>query len=87
MTIVAKSKKGHEFLYNPKTAHKVSKASAKDICKALNDYKFEIYDDDDEVWFIHEVDQYDNAFQYAEWQAFTRRNGAIRRVTQYGGWM
>ena len=86
MTIVAKSVKGQEFFYNAKSAHKVSKASAKEICKALNDYKYELYDDN-EVWFVHEVDKYDNAFGYAEYQAFTRRNGAIRRVTQYGGWM
>ncbi len=86
MTIVAKSIKGHEFVYTPKTAHKVSKASANLICKALNDNKFMLYDDD-EVWFVHEVDQYDSASGYAEYQKFTVRNGAIRRVTQYGGWM
>ena len=85
MKIIAKSVKGQEFLYSAKTAHKVSNASANAICKALNDAKFELKEG--ETWHVHDVDQCDNAYQYAEWQAFTRRNGAIRRVTSYGGWM
>jgi len=84
MTIIAKSLIGQEFMYNAKTAHKVAKTSAKAICEALNKARFML--NDGETWFVHEVGAYDNAYAYAEWQAFTRRNGAIRRVTSYGGW-
>ena len=85
MKVVAKSVKGNEFLYSAKSAHKVAKASAEAICKALNDSNYDLKNG--ETWFVHDVDKYDNAFQYAEWQSFTRRNGTIRRVTSYGGWM
>lgn len=85
MMIVAKSVKGQEFLYGARTAHKVPKASAQKICKALNDANWKL--NGGEIWFVHEVDQYDSAFEYAEWQSFSIRNGAIKRKTQYGGWM
>ena len=85
MKIVAKSMKGHEFLYVTKSAHKVPNASANIICKALNDAKSQLKDN--EVWFVHDVSEYDDAYNYAMWQAFSRRNGAIRRTTSYGGWM
>ncbi len=85
MMIVAKSIKGQEFMYNPKSAHQVPKSSAQKICDALNEERWKLKNE--EVWHVHEVDQYDTAFQYAEWQSFSCRSGAIRRTTQYGGWM
>lgn len=77
MIIVAKSVKGHEFAYSPKSAHKVSKASAKYICDVLNECKYDISEND--VWYIHEVDKYDTAFDYAETQHFSVRNGIVKR--------
>ena len=74
--IVAKSAKGHEFMYNAKSAHKVSEASTKYICDILNEYKYKL--NDDEVWFIHDVDKYDMAYEYAEFQRFTVRNGIVK---------
>lgn len=78
MKIIAKSVKGQEFLYSAKSAHKVSEASAKIICNSLNSARYDLKEH--EVWFIHDVDKYDTAYEYAMFQSFTRRNGKILRV-------
>ena len=75
MTVIAKSMKGREFLYKADTARKVSKRSAETILKVLNEMRWRL--NDDEVWHIHEVDEYDKAYYYAERQAFTIRNGVV----------
>lgn len=76
MKIIAKSVKGQEFMYIANTAHKVSEASAQYICKILNDYNFRLKEN--EVWFIHDVDRYDLAYDYAQFQRFTVRNGIVK---------
>ena len=77
MKIVAKSVKGPEFMYNGKSAHKVSEASAKYICDILNEYKYKL--NENEVWFIHDVDKYDTvAYDYAQFQSFTVRKGIVK---------
>jgi len=76
MKVIAKSTKGQEFMYNASSAHKVSEMSAKYICKVLNEYKFRI--SENEVWFIHDVDRYDLAYEYAQFQKFTVRNGIVK---------
>ena len=75
--VVAKSAKGHEFLYSARSAHKVSKASANAICKALNEAGYHL--NDGEVWHVHQVDKYDNAWVYAHAQEFRVRKGVIQR--------
>jgi len=75
MKIVAKSIKGQEFLYNAKSAHRVSERSANLICKALNEAKYNLKEG--EVWHVHDIDRYDTAYQYVDYQAFTRRNGKL----------
>ena len=75
MLVVAKSVKGHEFMYSAKSAHQVPKASANQICKALNDANYRLTDN--EVWFVHEVGPYDNAYVYGEFQSFSKRKGKI----------
>lgn len=77
MMVVAISAKGHEFLYSAKTAHKVSKASAEKICKALNEAKYHLKDGD--IWHVHEIDKYDNAWIYAHEQEFRVWKGNIQR--------
>lgn len=77
MKIVAISVKGQEFLYKPRTAHKVSNKSANYICAELNRVQYKI--DDNHVWHIHEVDEYDDASVYAEEQSFTVRKGGVYR--------
>ena len=76
MFILAKSEKGKEFFYNAKSARKVSKASAKTICDALNKIGWNLKEN--EVWHIHEVDKYDIAYEYGMFQSFTIRNGVIK---------
>ena len=76
MKVVAKSAKGHEFMYNGKSAHKVSEASAKYICDILNEYKYKL--NEGEVWYIHDIDKYDMAYEYALFQSFTVRKGVVK---------
>ena len=78
MTVLAKSVKGQEFFYNARSAHFVSERNAKAICKMLNELRY-LLDKDNEVWFIHEVDQYDNAYYYAQDQRFTLYKGMLKR--------
>lgn len=77
MFILAKTIKGREFMYNPKTARKVSAASADRILKVVNEYKFLLDVDAGETWYKYEIDKYDIAAIYAERQAFTIRNGIV----------
>ena len=75
MVTVATSIKGMEFLYSAQSAHEVSKASSEYICKVLNEHAYQLKDM--EVWAIHEVDEYDNAYAYAIEQKFTNRKGIV----------
>lgn len=79
MKIIAKSCKGKEFLYNAKSARKVSEKSAEKILNVLNSVKWDLKDD--EIWHIHDVDEYDSAFWYAERQSFTIRKGIVTART------
>ena len=78
MIILAKSVKGSEFLYNARTAHKVSKANAEKIRDVLNEYNYKLKDG--ETWFIHDVSEtYDNAGAFASYQAFTMdKHGVVK---------
>ena len=75
MKVIAKSIKGREFLYDASSARKVSERSAEKILKVVNDMRWTLKDN--EVWHIHDVDSYDNAYYYARNQAFTIRNGIV----------
>ena len=77
MKIIAKTIPGKEFMYNPKTARKVSAKSAKIILDIVNEYKFLIEDSSKEIWHIYDIDEYDTAYFYANRQAFTIRNGIV----------
>lgn len=75
MKVIAKSLKGAEYMYNAESARKVSERSAETILEIVNEMKWRLKDN--EVWAIHEVDRYDNAYYYAERQAFTIRKGIV----------
>ena len=75
MLVVAKSQKGAEFLYAPESAHQVAKAHAAQVRDMLNFVGWELKEG--ETWFLHEVDQYDDAFCYASAQRFTWSKGAL----------
>lgn len=76
MKILAISIKGREFVYNPSTAHKVSERSGKAIMDALNKARYNLKEN--EVWHMHEVGPYDNAYAYATYQEFTIYKGSVR---------
>ena len=77
MLIIAKSVKGAEFLYDATSARKVSKASAEKICKIVNEHKYLLGADESTCWSIHEVYPLDRAYEYAQYQTFTIRNGVV----------
>ena len=78
MFVVAKSLKGKEFFYVASSAHAVPKTSAKKICDDLNSVNYDL--NEKYVWHVHEVDQYDNAFYYAEHQKFAYRNHKLVKI-------
>ena len=82
MIIVAITTKGKEFLYSARSAHEVSKRSARKIVDVLNKYRVLLKNDSD-IWHIYEVDKYDMAFDYANDQKFTVYNGIVRRKYSY----
>lgn len=76
MKVLAISMKGHEYFFRASTAHKVSERSAKKIMDALNKAKYGLKEN--EVWHLHEVGMYDNAYAYATYQEFRIYKGNIR---------
>lgn len=78
MIVLAKSCKGSEFLYSYQSAHKVPKNRVDEICKVLNEVKFQLKEN--EVWHKHEVGCYDNAYVFAETQEFKFYRGKLREV-------
>lgn len=80
MLVIAMSKENKEFLYIARTARQASRASAEKICKIANENKFLFSCYPGYVWHVHEVDQYDTAFAYAQNQKFTIRNGIVKSV-------
>lgn len=75
MKVIAKAKIGSEFIYNAASARKVSERSAQKILAVVNEMKWRL--NDGETWHIYDVDEYDNAFYYAQRQAFTIRKGIV----------
>ena len=76
MKIVAKSVKGKEFLYSARSAHQVKGLAAEKMAEFLNAQKHDLKAD--EVWHVHDVGPYDNAYGYGAIQMFERkRNGQI----------
>lgn len=75
MKIAAKTREGTEFLYSASSAHKVSERSAARIVDALNEHRHQLKPG--EKWHVYDVDQYSNAYQIAQYQQFTIRNGYL----------
>ena len=42
LTVVARSVKGMKFMYDVQSAHQVSKASSRYICKVLNEHAYQL---------------------------------------------
>lgn len=83
MKVLAKTIRGREFMYNAATAHKISEKSAVKIRDAVNAAGFQLNADKNEIWHIYEIDEYDNAFYYAENQSFFIYRGVLKARTMY----
>ena len=79
MKILAKTTEGAEYLYSVRSAHKVSARSGQKIADALNKYGWQL-ETPDEIWHLYDVDEYDTAYDYAQFQSFTIRDGKIREM-------
>lgn len=78
MKVIAIACEGKEFLYRANTAHKVSKASANNICKVLNDARYKL--NPGEIWHVFEVSGWENAGIYAETQSFKMYRGRLQEI-------
>lgn len=76
MYVLAKSVKGQEYLYSASSAHAVAKKSMNKICSTLNEIRYSLKDT--EVWHIHEVSEYDTAYDYAQFQKFYYTAGGLK---------
>lgn len=74
-TALVKALDGKEFIYQPSSAHGVSKASAQAICDALNKIRHDLKAG--QVWRVMTFDQYDSAYEIAACYKFVVRNGNI----------
>lgn len=75
MKIVARSEQGREFFYIPSSARAASAKNATVIRDLLNRSGYQLLAG--EVWHIHDVDIYDSAYDYAQYQRFTIRSGKL----------
>jgi len=75
MKVIAKSAEGHEYYYSASSAHKAPVKRVNEICKALNLVRYQLKDG--EVWYVHDVDEYDAAYDYAQFQSFGFNKGNL----------
>ena len=80
MKILAIAEKGREFIYAPKTAHKVNAAKAEKVAAILNECGYMLTDAARYTWHVYDVDRYDNAYVYAQYQKFTYGKTGLKRV-------
>lgn len=84
MKIVALSKKGAEFMYDPTTAHKVPQTKAKEYADDLNACGYMVTDT--AVWYVHDIDRYDMAYTYALCQEFYTYKHTLKEKKVDWGW-
>ncbi len=78
MKILAKTIAGNEFIYSASSAHKVNAKNAEKIASCLNQVGFLLKGD--EIWHVYEVEDWENAYLYAETQSFYfTKSGSLRR--------
>ena len=77
MKIIAKTIKGQEFMYSASSAGKVSNASADKICAIVNEHKTMLGAKENEYFKVYEIDRYSKAWDFAQFRAYTIRNGVV----------
>lgn len=78
MLVIAKSVAGHEYIYNAATAHKVPRGKEQEVKHILNTCRFDL--NPGQEWFLHDVGEYDTAYEYAQFQRFCfRKNQLIEK--------
>ncbi len=77
MVVLAKSIAGQEFMYSARSAHKVPAKRAAAIRDALNGIRYDLKDG--QIWHLHEIDEFDAAYDFAEMQKFyVNKSGALK---------
>lgn len=74
--VIAKSVKGHEYLYSRKDCYSVSAVKAKLVCDTLNRLAWNLKNN--ETWFIHEIDDSDFAYTNAAFQQLVAGKTGIK---------
>lgn len=78
MKVLAISCEGKEYMYIASSARKVSEQSSSYIRKVVNENNYLLKPG--QVWYVHYVDEYDSAYDYAMHQAFRVRKGIVTDV-------
>lgn len=81
MYIVSKAVKGKEFTYSLYHSFQVSKAAKEIICKALNDSRYMLKDN--ETWHIYEIDKYDNVYDIVKNQYMRLYKNKVKIYSTY----
>ena len=84
MKIVALSKKGAEFLYDPTTAHKVPQTKAEEYANDLNACGY--MTSDTAVCYVHDIDTYDTVYNDALCQEFYTHKHILKEKRVDWGW-
>ena len=73
--IIAKTIEGKEFMYSRTASYSVSKAGANEICKAMNENRYQLKAG--EKWHVYDVGAWELEYMGAAYQSFTRRKGYV----------
>lgn len=74
--VIAKSIKGKEYFYSRKDCYSVSHKKARLVCDILNRLQWQLKDN--EVWFIHEIDDTEYKYCNAAFQQLTAGKTGIK---------
>lgn len=76
--IIAKTIIGTEFIYSKLNCFSVPAASCEKICVALNNYKWNI--SNNELWKVYDISDFDIRYTNAAFQKLMIRKGKIRVI-------
>lgn len=73
--MIAKSKKGAEFMYKRHECYLAPNASAEKICTIMNQLNYKLHDG--EIWHVHDCGPYEMEYTSAGYQKIAMRKGHI----------